>query len=405
MNMKKKVVLVVVLALVAVFAFSQVELRVSGWGNPTEEAAIQEIINQFNESQTEIKAVWEPIPDFTKQIRTMLSAGTGPDVFFVDVAWLPEFAGKNTLLPLDLYVRKENYDLDVFYKPLVDAFRYNGRLYGLPKDFSTLGLFYNKEIFDQYGVEYPQGLMSFDKLLEICQEFRAKGYETPLVLEADLNRVIPFVLSNGGRLVTEDLDTALGEPLSREGIEFYCNLVNKHQVAQESANLGADWIGDAFGKEKVAMAMSGPWTLGFVKEQFPNVYNKMGVVEMPMEKEKATMIYTVSWSINRNTQFKDEAWELLKFATDKGQEIFVSRTGVLASRKSIADKDTDVLKQAFYKGAEYGTAWNVPTPSGNFSEANDQINSRLKDLFYGKITFDEAFKQIEENYMKWVEVE
>jgi len=153
------------------------------------------------------------------------------------------------------------------------------------------------------------------------------------------------------------------------------------------------------------MAMSGPWTLGFVKEQFPNVYNKMGVVQMPMEKEKATMIYTVSWSINRNTQFKDEAWELLKFATDKGQEIFVSRTGVLASRKSIADQDTDVLKQAFYKGAEYGTAWNVPTPSGNFSEANDQINSRLKDLFYGKITFDEAFEQIEENYMKWVEVE
>ncbi|MFW6263878.1 MAG: ABC transporter substrate-binding protein [Thermotogota bacterium] len=403
--MKKKVVLFVVIALIAVFAFAQVELRVSGWGNPTEEAAIQEMIRVFNESQAEIKAVWEPIPDFTKQIRTMLSAGTGPDIFFVDVAWLPEFAGKNTLLPFDLYVRKENYDLDAFYKPLVDAFQYKGRLYGLPKDFSTLALYYNKEIFDRYGIEYPEGLMTFDKLLEICQDFQARGYETPLVLEADLNRVIPFVLSNGGRLVTEDLNTALTEPLSREGIEFYCDLVNKYKVAQESANLGADWIGDAFGKEKVAMAMSGPWTLGFVKEQFPSVAKKMGIVEMPMEKEKATMIYTVSWSINRNTKHKDEAWELLKFVSNEGQQIFVERTGVLASRKSIAATDTDELKRPFYNGAEYGTAWNVPTPSGNFSEANDQINSRLKDLFYGKISYDEAFKQIEANYMKWVEVE
>jgi multiple sugar transport system substrate-binding protein len=400
--MKKSLLIGLVVVLIALCGFAKTQIRVAGWGNPTEEAAIQEMMRVFNESQDEVEAVWEPIPDFTKQLKTLLSAGTAPDIFFMDVAWLPEFAGNNTLMPLDLYVKKENYDLDAFYAPLIDAFKYNGRLYGLPKDFSTLSLYYNKEIFDEYDVEYPEGLMSWDTLLKICEEFKAKGFDTPITTAADFNRVIPFIKSNGGRLVTEDLNTGLTEPAAREAIEFYCNLVNKYKVSQEPLNIGADWIGDAFGKEKVAMAMTGPWTLGFVKEQYPNVVKKMGIVEMPMQKEKATMIYTVSWSINRNTKSKDAAWEVVKFLSNEGQQIFVDRTGVLASRKSIAAKDTDPLKKAFYDGAEYGLAWNVPTPSGIFTEANDQLNSRLKDLFYGKTTYDQVFAEIDANYMGWV---
>jgi multiple sugar transport system substrate-binding protein len=308
-------------------------------------------------------------------------------------------------MPLDLYVKKEGYDLDAFYAPLIEAFRYNGRLYGLPKDFSTLSLYYNKEIFDKYNVEYPEGLMSWEKFLDICQQFKANGFETPLTTAADFNRVIPFIMANGGRLVTEDLNTGLTEPAAKEAIEFYCDLVSKYRISEEPLNLGADWIGDAFGKEKVAMAMTGPWTLGFVKEQYPNVVDKMGIVEMPMQKEKATMIYTVSWSINRNSKNRDAAWEVVKFLSDEGQQIFVDRTGVLASRKSIAAKDTDPLKKSFYDGAEYGTPWNVPTPSGIFTEANDQINSRLKDLFYGKTTYEKVFEEIDAEYMGWVTAE
>ncbi|HPR96313.1 MAG TPA: ABC transporter substrate-binding protein [Thermotogota bacterium] len=403
--MKKSLLIVVVVLFVSVCAFAKTQIRVSGWGNTTEEAALQEMVDVFNASQDEIEAVWEPIPDFSKQIKVLLSAGTAPDVFFCDIAWFPELAGQNAFLPLDLYIKKENYDVEAFYTPLVDAFKMNGRLYGLPKDFSTLSLFYNKAIFDQYDVEYPEGQMSWDRLLEICEEFKSKGYDTPLTVAADFNRVIPFIKSNGGELVTEDLNTAITEPAAREGIEFYCNLVNRYQVAQEPANVGGEWIGDAFGKEKVAMAMTGPWTLGVLREQFPNVMANTGVVEMPMQKEPSTMIYTVSWTINRNTQHKEAAWELLKFMTDAGQQIFVDRTGVLASRKSIADNDTDPMKKAFYDGAAYGTPWSVPTPSGVFAEANDQINSRLKDLFYGKITYDQAFEEIKDHYMSWVTAE
>ena len=150
------------------------------------------------------------------------------------------------------------------------------------------------------------------------------------------------------------------------------------------------------------MAMTGPWTIGFLAGDYPEVLKNTGIVEMPHLIEKSTMVYTVSWSINRTTPNKDAAWEVLKFLVTKGQERFVSEAGVLASNIQNAEKDTDPTKQAFYRGAEYGTPWKVKTPSGVFSRAHDQLNSLLKDLFYQKISLSEALAFIEENYPGWV---
>ncbi|SHH48031.1 ABC transporter substrate-binding protein [Thermosipho atlanticus] len=400
----KKVFLVFLTVLIVSMAFSVTTITISGWpGNPDEEAAIKAAVDEFNATHKDIQINWEPIPgNYLETLKTRLSAGTAPDIFYVDVYFFEELAGKNVLLPLDIFIKKDNFDLSAYFEPLVEAFKFNNRVYGIAKDFSTLALYYNKEIFDKYGVPYPTNDDTWFDLLDKALQLKRKGFETPLVLAADFNRVIPFILGAGGKLVDENLNTALDTPASRFGIKFYIDMVTKYKVAVEPQQVGAGWIGEALGKEKVAMAMTGPWTLGFLKGSYPDVYKKIGVVEMPSLIKKSTMVYTVSWSINRSTPHKSEAWEVLKFLVTRGQEIFVKRAGVLASRKDIAAKDTDPIKVPFYKGAEYAYPWRVPTPTGIFSVANDQINSRLKDLFYGKITLDEALKQIKENYLDWV---
>ncbi|MDN5324442.1 MAG: multiple sugar transport system substrate-binding protein [Thermosipho sp. (in: thermotogales)] len=400
----KKAFLVILLTLIVSISFSVTTITISGWpGNPDEEAAIKAAVDEFNAKHSDIQINWEPIPgNYLETLKTRLSAGTAPDIFYVDVYFFEELAGKNVLLPLDTFIKKDNFDLNAYFEPLVEAFKFNGRVYGIAKDFSTLALYYNKEIFDKYNVPYPTNEDTWFDLLDKALQLKRKGFETPLVLAADFNRVIPFILGAGGQLVDENLNTALDTPASRFGLKFYIDMVTKYKVAVEPQQVGAGWIGEALGKEKVALAMTGPWTLGFLKGSYPDVYKKIGVVEMPSLIKKSTMVYTVSWSINRNTPYKNEAWEVLKYLVTRGQEIFVERAGVLASRKDIAAKDTDPIKVPFYKGAEYAQPWRVPTPTGIFSVANDQINSRLKDLFYGKITLDEALRQIKENYFDWV---
>ncbi|NPU90142.1 MAG: extracellular solute-binding protein [Fervidobacterium sp.] len=403
----KKLLVVLLAVVLTVGLFAVTKITISGWpGNPIEEGAIKKAVDTFNSTigkQKGIEVVWEPIAgDYKQVLMTRLSGGTGPDIFYVDVYVFEELAKANVLLPLDTYVKRDNFDLSDFYRSLIDAFKYQNRLYGIAKDFSTLAVWFNKEIFDKYKVPYLTNDETWDSFLKKLQQLKAAGYETPLALAPDFNRVIPFIISFGGRLVKPDLSTALGEANSKKAIQFYIDLVTKYKVAKEPSALGSGWLGEAIATEKCAVVMEGPWTIGFMKGSFPDTFKKMGIVEMPKGIKKATMIYTVAWSINRATPNKDAAWEVLKFLVTEGQQIFVEGAGVLASRKSIAAKDTDPVKKVFYKGAGYGVPWKVSTPTGLFATANDQINSLLKDLFYQKLTVDEAIKIIETNYDKWI---
>ncbi|MEN3043179.1 MAG: ABC transporter substrate-binding protein [Fervidobacterium sp.] len=403
----KRLVTVLLAILLSVGLMAATKVTISGWpGNPVEEATIKKAVETFNSTigkQKGIEVVWEPIAgDYKQVLMTRLSGGTGPDIFYVDVYVFEELARANVLLPLDTYVKKDNFDLNDFYTSLIDAFKYQNRLYGIAKDFSTLALWFNKEIFDKYKVPYLTNDETWDTFLNKLLQLKKAGYDTPLGLAPDFNRVIPFIISFGGRLVKPDLSTALGEPNSKKAIQFYIDLVVKHKVAKEPSALGSGWLGEAIATEKCAVVMEGPWTIGFMKGSFPDTFKKMGIVEMPKGIKKATMIYTVAWSINRATPNKDAAWEVLKFLVTEGQKIFVEGAGVLASRKSIAAQDKDPIKQVFYKGAEYGVPWKVSTPTGLFATANDQINSLLKDLFYNKLTVDEAARLIETNYNKWI---
>ncbi|MFN4223938.1 MAG: extracellular solute-binding protein [Fervidobacterium nodosum] len=403
----RKLMVVLVTVLLTVGLFAATKITISGWpGNPVEEGAIKKAVETFNGTigkQKGIEVIWEPIAgDYKQVLMTRLSGGTGPDIFYVDVYVFEELARSNVLLPLDTYVKRDNFDLKDFYTSLIDAFKYQNRLYGIAKDFSTLAVWFNKEIFDKYKVPYLTNNETWDTFLNKLLQLKKAGYETPLALAPDFNRVIPFIISFGGRLVKPDLSTALGEPNSRKGLQFYIDLVTKYKVAKEPSALGSGWLGEAISTEKCAVVMEGPWTIGFMRDSFPETFKKVAVVEMPKGIKKATMIYTVAWSINRATPNKDAAWEVLKFLVTEGQKIFVEGAGVLASRKSLAAQDKDPIKQVFYKGAEYGVPWKVSTPTGLFATANDQINSLLKDLFYEKISLDEAIKTIETNYNKWI---
>jgi multiple sugar transport system substrate-binding protein len=385
--------------------FSVTTITISGWpGNPTEEAAIKEAVEVFNSQNSDIQVKWDPIPgDYKQTLLTRLSAGTGPDIFYVDIYYFEELARKNVLLPLDLYIQKENFDVDDFYQNLIDGFTFNERLYGLPKDFSTLVLYYNKEIFDKYDVPYPTEHDTYEDMLSKAELLKSSGFETPMVLAADFNRVIPFIHAFGGKIVNDDMKQALTSDKSLEAIEFYTDLVNEYEVAFEPSNVGSGWIGEAIAAGKVAMAMSGPWTKGFIDDQYPNMSDKIDMTLMPKEEERASMIYTVSWSINRQTQNREAAWKVLKFLTNEGQKIFTEKTSILASRKSIAEKAKTSENKVFYDSVEFGYPWSVPTPSGVFSKANDQLNSMLKDLMYEKITIEEFSNRIENNYQEWVQ--
>jgi len=402
----KKFVLITLMILLSLTALSKVQLVLSGWpGNPVEESIIKQNVEDFNASHPDIELSWEPAGDvtqFTQRMISQIAAGSGPDLFYVDVAWSEEFYKMNALYPLDLFIKKDHYDLEDFSPALLDAFSFEDRIYGLPKDCASLTLFYNKKFFDQYGVTYPEtGDTYFDLLLK-ATALKEAGCENPMVVAADFNRVIPFIIGSGGQLVNEDLSTAITEDNAWAGLKFYVDLVRKYKVGVEPGTVGSSWIGEAYGREKVAMAMTGSWSVGYLRGQYPDVLENTGIVQLPYFSEPSSMLYTVAWSINRFSAHKNEAWTALKFLVDEGQKRFVEEVGSMASKKSIAATDTDEIKNPFYTALDVAHPWKVSTPSGKFTKANDELNTILKDLFYGNMDYETARALINERYMEWV---
>src|SRR5690554_6793286 len=155
----KRIGLVLVMMLLAVSAASAQQVRIGGHGG-TDTVILEEMIELFIRPALEgtgITVQYEPIADdFQRYIVNALSAGTAPDLFYLDSFWAGSVMRSGTVEPLNAYLEKSTVLRgEDIVRSLLDAFTIDGQIYGIPKDFNTLAVFYNKDLFDYAGVEYP----------------------------------------------------------------------------------------------------------------------------------------------------------------------------------------------------------------------------------------------------------
>ncbi len=151
----------------------QVRLSVLHWGDKTEDEIVAKLIAEFEKQNPDIRVVrtntGSPAQLATK-LQTMLASGDPPNLFYLPFEKVVAIASNDVLEEIEPYVRRDLAagvadcpDLDDFFPATLDAFRYDrqsrrvgsGPLVGLPKDFTCVGFYYNRNLFDQAGVPYP----------------------------------------------------------------------------------------------------------------------------------------------------------------------------------------------------------------------------------------------------------
>ena len=130
-------------------AAEQTEVRLSGWASsPSETALLESLLYRFSVETPSITVKYEPITgDYKQALLTAIASGTEPDLYYMDIAWWQEFAKNDVILPVDDLMSASGVKNEDFIPSLIDAFKFDGKTYGIPKDFNTLGLFYNKDLF------------------------------------------------------------------------------------------------------------------------------------------------------------------------------------------------------------------------------------------------------------------
>lgn len=291
-----------------------------------------------------------PAQDLAQQLGQALAGGTPPDVFYVDAARFADYASVGALEPYGDKISKS----DDFHESLRKTFTYDGKLYCAPKDFSTLALQINTDLWTKAGLTDADVPTTWDQLTATSRKIKAKGL-VPLALGDTRDRIGAFMVQSGGWLTSPDGKQATA--VSPENVQAltYVRTLLSEGLARYPKQLDAGWSGEAFGKGKAVMTIEGNWIKGALKNDFPNV--KYRVVELPAgPKGKGTLSFTQCWGIAAKSKNKEQAIKFVEAMTSGEQQMtFAKEFGVMPSRQSVSAQYTAAFPadKPFIDGAGY----------------------------------------------------
>ena len=354
-----------------------IEITLSGWqSNPIESRLLEKVIDQFEAKYPNIKVKHEVInSQYMDVIKTRLIGEVAPDVFYLDAFEAPLLMKYDVLEPLNSYIKPE-FNLADFEPNLIDAFKRNGNLYGIPKDFSTLALFYNETAFAKANIQQPpktwNQLIEYSKKLTLYDQ-TGKVNQYGFGITPELPRQQFIIQAFGGELVDRNHYAAFATPESLKGLQLVIEQYRHDRSSAQPSDVGASSGDDMFGQGKAAMMLSGAWTIPYFKETFPNL--KFSTAEVPtINNRKGTMAYTVAYVMNHKSTQKEAAWKLIEYLTSEATMKESGSQGfALPSRRSVLkglDSDRHSLYAPLIAGSTYATIWQagetLPTILTNF---------------------------------------
>ena len=318
--------------------------------------------------------------DLPQQLSQGFASGEPADVFYLSTDALAGFAGNGSLLAYG--DRLSN--ADDFYPALVDSFTVDDQFYCAPKDFSTLGLIINDDMWAAAGLTDADVPTDWDGLREVAAELTTADH-VGLAFSPEYARVGAFMAQAGGTVTNaEGTEATLDSDENVEALTYVQELLASGDAAY-SSDLGAGWGGEAFGTGAAAMTIEGNWIAGAMSADYPDVSYR--VAELPAGPGgQGTLQFTNCWGIAADSPNQEAAVALVEQLTGTDQQLaFADAFGVMPSIESAAEewKSANPDEAAFLDSVEF--AQGVPTQDGSAAVIAD-FNSQLAGLEDGDPT-------------------
>jgi multiple sugar transport system substrate-binding protein len=367
----------------------------SGWGDQTEQQIYRDSIKRFEQVCQGVTVNYNPIPtDFQTKMKAQMAGGTAPDVFYVDFQLMSAFAPSGQLLALDPYMQEAGVSASDYISADMSEFTYNGTVYGLPKDWGTLGLIYLPEAFQAAGIPEPTSNWTWTDLMNAAATIHQKTKYAGFCQAPDVARFAPWVFSNGGSYTTPDFKTpTLDTPQVTQMATLISNMYKAKDLVQPS-DVGASWCGEAIGKQLAAMTLEGGWMVSFMKGTYPDVVYK--AVEIPSGPvTRADYVFTNALGVNASTKYPRASAALALYITGEANLGIIQSTGFAYSTHPDQLKNlTNPIDVAISAGgllpASHPEYWGPYT--GQLEAA---ISKALESVYLGQQTVDQAFAQLQ----------
>lgn len=380
-------------------AGEQVEIRLMAYNA---EATRTTYLALLKEKFPEIKVTFEfvALDNFNNVLNSQLQAGQGPDII--------EVGGEARLLA------NAGYLMDLTSQPFVGKYAQagltpysvDGKVYATPLQSWYEGIFYNKALFKENGIEVPKTL---DAFIQIHKDLSAKGIK-PQTMGAQSWE--PMMKQSIGVVNNEfysdpannDFDEQFnaGEAKVSEAwlpyVEEWSRVITEGCLTQDMLGLSYDQALDEFATGKAAMWESGPWAVGTILEKNPDI--ELGMFPIPGLKEGPGWLVGgpgSAFAVNNKTEHPEEVLKILEFtATEEAQLALIKDnagssflTGVEVDLGDIyADCD-----EAFKAGNVYAP-WTASWIAGN--PIVEGYGKSLQEVLAGTKTIKEALEDADE---------
>lgn len=263
---------------------TSIEAELTWWdtADPTNEGPTYEaLIEKFNEEYPNITINYESVPfgEAQNKFKTAAEAGSGaPDIMRAEVAWVPEFAAAGHLYALDGTALLEDNN---FLETPLSSNVYDGKTYGVPQVTDTLGLMYNKELFEKAGI--TEAPTTWEEVGEAAEALESKAEVDGLYINNGGYFLLPFIYGEGGDLLDTEAETILVDsPESVAGIKTAQDLVKSGAATKPDANDSYGTMMTLFKEGKVGMIINGPWETAAMSDD-PNFggFENLGVAPVP----------------------------------------------------------------------------------------------------------------------------
>jgi len=336
----------------------KVHLTYALW-DPNEEVGYKKSIAVFEKSHPNISVtvVQIPYPNYQEKLQAEFTSGTGPDIFWVNTPWLSTWIKDGLMMNLAPDIAKAHINMSQYIPSLVSLHTYNGAIYGLPKDWDTIAVYYNENYFAQHHIAVPTSwswnTTNGGTFLKVLQEATIDSNGN----NATSPKFNPSKVVTYGAQMDNAMQTGWGSFLAEDGVytipkafassvsfntpkadqvfQFIRNLMYKWHVMIPGAELGSNATDPSsennalFAAGKIAMQIGGDWettgTYADVGSKF-----KIGVIPLPAGPDGTWSVFNgLIDAINPHTPHFQQAWELEQWLGSEASEKIMGEGGYI----------------------------------------------------------------------------
>lgn len=344
--------------------------------------------------------------NYSEKLNAMIAAKAAPDVILAWECDIGRFAKNKAIIPLDDYIKKTDAFQEDDLVPALTSFNNMlGASYGLPWCMAVEILYYNKDMFDKAGVEYPTNDWNWQEFEDAARQLTV--VEDGKTVQWGVDSISFQGLwystfgSAGDKIVDNNGVLQLGEG-AKKALQWQADLTNTLKVSAPPAPSGTNAV-DLFSSGKAAMTRMGNW---MIQTYRPIKDFQWDIAPLPRDARQYTTLHTGLFTIYAESKVKDAAWAFIEYSmSDEGQERICKMGTNPSARKSITAK-------GFYRaGGENGpTNWEAIDRSVGFAEfgyvvANPGVASTFgvnafNAVLMGQMDVDTAIARINEEALK-----